>query len=275
MRLIVLLALILGLALGLAYAWLVAPVEFTSANPVHVEARYKEVWIVMVAEAYQVNGDWDRARARLDSLSDPNLEQTVTALFDRYSADGQNDPARALARLAVRLGARTAAMMIYLATPIVTPTPRPTPTLVATRTPTPTSTEPLPTPTDSFSFPTPTRTATPTPEFVVVNRDRMCPASGTPQIRVIVQNADGLGLPGVDVWITWDGGADRFVTGLKPESGIGYGDFDMESGVSYRVGAGSQSALALVSGLRADPCTVPGGGEGRTSWNVVLRPASP
>jgi hypothetical protein len=90
-----------------------------------------------------------------------------------------------------------------------------------------------------------------------------------------VQDLEGNGLPGIDVWITWDGGADRFVTGLKPESGPGFGDFDMQPGASYRVGAGTQSALALVSNLRADRCTTESGVSGRLSWDIVLQPAAP
>jgi len=130
----------------------------------------------------------------------------------------------------------------------------PTATPTVTRTPTPVPTNLLATPTDSF--PTLTPTSTPMPDFVVVSRDSVCESSATSQIRVNVQAVDGSGLPGVDVWITWDGGADRFVTGLKPELGTGFGDFDMQPDVSYRVGAGAQSALALVSGLRAAPCDV-------------------
>jgi hypothetical protein len=125
--------------------------------------------------------------------------------------------------------------------------------------------------TDSFLAPTPT--ATPTPDYAVVSSDNEC-ESGPSQIRVTVQTADGAGLPGVDVWITWDGGADRFVTGLKPEFGAGYGDFDMQPNVTYRVGAGTQSALALVTNVRAAPCTTVSGGEGRLSWDIVLRPIS-
>ena len=272
MRTALLLGILVGLALGLVYAWLISPVEFRTADPVHVEARYREVWLITSAEAYAAGADWERTRARLDGLGDPNLPQTVSALFERYTAGGPNPEARALARLADRLGRRTAAMLIYLATPIVTPTPRPSLTPV-TRTPTPVPTNLLATPTDSF--PTLTPTSTPMPDFVVVSRDSVCESSATSQIRVNVQAVDGSGLPGVDVWITWDGGADRFVTGLKPELGAGFGDFDMQPDVSYRVGAGAQSALALVSGLRAAPCLTPSGVAGRLSWYVVLQPRNP
>lgn len=267
MRIAFLIGAVAGIALGLFYAWIVDPVEFRTADPSQVEARYREAWIVSAAEAYLAGGDWERARMRLNGLSDPNLAQTVGALFERVSAGAPNPAARALAHLADRLGARTAGMLVYLATPIVSPTPRLSP-VIATRVP------PTLVPTATDSFPTPTPTATPTPEFVLASRDSVC-ESGTPQIRVSVQDVEGQGLPGIDVWITWDGGADRFVTGLKPEFGVGFGDFDMQPDVSYRVGAGTQSALALVSNLRADACATNTGEAGRLSWNIVLRPIGP
>lgn len=265
MRTAILVGLLAGIGLGLFYAWIIDPVEFTTADPSSVEARYPDVWIISVAEAYQASGDWPRAEMRLNALRDPNLAQTVSALFDRVGAEGPNPAARALARLADRLGARSAGMIVYLTTPVVTSTPT-APPVAPTRTPT--RAEPSPTPTDSF--PTLTPTATPPPEFVVVGRQSEC-LTDPPQIRVTVQALDRSGLPGVDVWITWDGGADRFVTGLKPEFGSGFGDFDMQPNVSYRVGAGAQSALALVNNLRAGPCNTPAGAPGRLTWNIVLR----
>ena len=270
MRAALLIGVVAGIALGLLYAWIVDPVEFRTADPSQIEARYREAWIVAAGEAYVISGDWDRARVRLNGLGDPNLAQTVGALFERVSADGPNPTARALAHLADRLGARTAGMLVYLATPVVSPTPRPSP-VIATRAPATIA------PTATDAFPAPTPTATPTPEFTLVSSERVCrpPGAGAPLIRVTAQDAEGNGLPGVDVWITWDGGADRFVTGLKPEFGAGFGDFDMQPDVSYRVGAGAQSALALVSNLRADACVTDTGGTGRLTWTVVLRPITP
>ena len=266
MRTTLLISIVAGLVLGLLYAWLIDPVEFRTADPYHVEARYREAWIVMSAEAYVAGGNWERTQVRLGGLNDPNLPQTVAALFEKYSAEGSKDAARALARLADRLGTRSAGMLVYLTTPVVTPTPRTTPTVVL---PSGTPSAPAPTPTDSF--PTPIPTATPTPEFALVSSTSACEL-GKPQIRVTVADLTGAGLPGVDIWITWDGGADRFVTGLKPEFGSGYGDFDMQPDVSYRVGAGAQSALALVSNLRAGACSTATGAAGRLSWGIALRP---
>ena len=95
MRTAILIGIVVGVALGLVYAWLIAPVEFRTADPVHVEARYREAWVIMSAEAYVAGGDWERTQARLNGLGDPNLPQTVAALFERVSVNGPNPQARA------------------------------------------------------------------------------------------------------------------------------------------------------------------------------------
>ena len=262
-RTLVLLCMAAGIALGLGYAWLIDPVTFTESSPAQVVVTYRHAWLIMAAEAYARDGDWERTRARLDSLHDPDLPQTVVKLFDQASAQGPNPVARALARVADRLNVRTAAMLVYLATPVVTPTPAPALAPRPTDTPGPTATsEPV--------LPTLTPTVTPVPAYQLVSQAADCKSESiTPQIEVTVQDPSGAGLPGKEVWITWDGGADRFVTGLKPEIDPGYGDFAMAIDQTYSVGIDKPTAI-LVSGLRADPCS-----DGRTSWRLVFQPIAP
>ena len=40
-------------------------------------------------------------------------------------------------------------------------------------------------------------------------------------------------VPGREVIVVWDAGQDHFFTGLKPELGLGYGDFEMTEDISY------------------------------------------
>ncbi len=267
LRLFVLMALVVGFGLGLGYAWLGDPVTYTESSPAQVAADYRQAWLMMAAEAYAQDGDWLRTQMRLDALRDPNLNHTVAALFDRYAAQGPNPIAKALAQLADRLNARTAAMNVYLATPIMTPTSTPTPMVAAPPTSTPTPARPRPTETLTM---TPRPSPTPivlSAAYQLISRAAECvhpPA--TPQIRVVIQDAAGRGVPGKEIWITWDGGADRFVTGLKPEIDPGYGDFDMALDQSYRVSIDKPTAVVVID-LRADPC----GGDGRLSWRLVLR----
>ena len=267
-RTLVVIAIVIGAAIGLGYAWLIDPVTFSESSPAQVMKSYREAWLIMSAEAYVQDGDWDRTQARVNALHDANLLQTIVDLFNRYQANGPNPTARALARLADRLNVHTPAMEVYLAV-IITPTPENAPTVEVRATPRPIAT-PTPTATPE-PLPTLTPTVTPNPEYLVIDRAAECThGKQPPQIRVIVRDANGQSLPGKEVWITWDGGSDRFVTGLKPEIDPGYGDFDMQPDQAYNVGVDKPTSV-IVSALRADVCET----DGRTSWRLVLAPRTP
>ncbi len=269
-RALVVIALVIGTAIGLAYAWLIDPLTFSESSPAQVMKSYRQAWLVMSADAYAQGGDWERTQARVNALHDANLPQTLIELFDEYQARGPNSTARALARLADRLNVHTSAMQVYLEE-IVTPTPEAIPTLVATATLRPSNTPPATPTVTAEPPPAATPTATPVPDYQVIDRTAECtPAKQPPQIRVIVQDQFGQSVPGKVVWITWEGGTDRFVTGFKPEIDPGYGDFDMKPDQSYNVGVDRPTSV-IVSGLRADPCET----EGRTSWRLVLAPRTP
>ena len=267
-RALVLICLVIGLVLGLGYAWLIDPVTFSESSPAQITQPYREAWLLMAAEAYAQDGDWERTQTRIEALRDPNLAQTVAAVFDRVNAAGPNAEARAVARLADRMSVSTPGMQVYLVA-IITPTPRPLPTPRVSATPRPTET-PLPTATINQP-PTPTPTATPIPDYQVIDRQAQCGhGSQPPQIRVIVRDALGHSAPGKEVRITWEGGSDRFVTGLKPEIDPGYGDFDMQLDQTYNVGVDKPTSV-VVRDLRAEPCET----DGRTSWRLILGPRTP
>jgi hypothetical protein len=269
-RILVVIFFVVGLVVGLAYAWLIEPVSYTESSPAQVMKPYKAAWLLMAAEAYAQDGDWERTQARLNSLRDAQQAQTLSELFDQLQAAGPNAAARALARLADRLNVRTPAMQVYLIG-LISPTPptRPaspiTPTSVPLRpiaTLTPTATpEPLPTVAPA---------ATPIPDYQVIERRAECATGRAPQIRVIVLDELGQSVPGKEVWVQWDGGSDRFVTGFKPEIDPGYGDFDMQLDQSYNVSIGRPTSI-VVSNLRAETCDV----EGHTSWRLVFGPRLP
>ncbi len=66
-----------GIALGLIYAWRVNPVEMVDTSPASLSIDYKTDYVLMVAEAYQVEGKLDAARSRLAELGDEPLDQIV------------------------------------------------------------------------------------------------------------------------------------------------------------------------------------------------------
>ncbi len=171
--------------------------------------------------------------------------------------------------------------------PTLTPSPTltPTATLTPTQTITPTGTfTPSPTFTPS-STPTPTATPTPSPTFTpsptppllqrlrFKEKEQLCDPEQPLHVEVVVQNEDGEGVPGIEVWLTWAEGADRAVTGLKPDEGMGYVDFNADPRTTYTISAG-ELGMPLVSGLQLETCpthtrvreTILG------SWRVVLAP---
>jgi hypothetical protein len=274
-----LVAAIVGLLGGLAVAWFVSPVQYTSVEPAELRPEFRSTYLQLVGASFAVENDWTRAQFRLDALHDPNVGRQLADVTERAIAEGRPAPLlRALARLSDRRGVRTAAMIVYLATPVPTftpfsvPTPVKRPTLPPTLTPTlaPTFAPPnTPTPLPTF-----TPTPAPLPVYLLIAQERIC-EPGSPQIRVVVEDDQGKGVPGLEVWVTFEDGADRFVTGLKPEKGNGYGDVEIQPDKTYAV-AIAQSALPLAKGIKTEQC--PSSDPAQTvlaSWQLTFRPVPP
>jgi hypothetical protein len=274
-----LLGIIIGLAGSLYYAWIVSPVIYTDASPARFSNSHKAEYIFLVSQSLAVNGDWAQAQQRLAALDDPALVQTVTDLLNRYVIE-QRSPAeiRNLAILAQQLGAAAPAVALFAPTPIgsVTPTPTITPTPLLP------TTEPSPTPLPTVTTP-PTATAVPTtppeptsqPTYRLLNQQQICRSDDTiPTITVITLDALLEPLAGVEVWVQWDGGTDRFFTGFKPALGEGAGDFAMSPDTSYTIVLADGSPE--ISGLRIETCANGlTGGWRLTFQNLILEPALP
>ena len=80
----------------------------------------------------------------------------------------------------------------------------------------------------------------------------------SPLIQVEVYDARGEGVPGVEISILWDQGEDHFFTGMKPELGLGYGDFSMDIGVTYTLQL--VDAVESVTDIRSEECEMEEGG---------------
>jgi hypothetical protein len=249
--------LIAGLIVGLGYTWLISPVKYVNTAPASLRADYKTQYIQLVAGAFAIDGEVTRAQARLAVLGDANINQTVSALAQQLAAS-ESDPAmvRSLTALAQALSTE--------------PTPAPSPTnLELTATPAPSAT-PLASATP-FILPTHAPTSTPLGEFGFVSKELVCDANlQPPLIQVIMLNADGEQIPGVEVVVDWDGGLDHFFTGLKPELGRGYGDFAMTEGVNYAVHLAT-SPSAAVTDVAVENCPNPGGTPFPGSWLLTFR----
>ncbi len=71
--------LVLGLALGLLYGWVLAPVEYVDVSPDILRADYKTEYVLMTAEIYRQDGDQAAAAARLAALGPESPAQHVEA----------------------------------------------------------------------------------------------------------------------------------------------------------------------------------------------------
>jgi hypothetical protein len=228
----------LGFAAGLFYSWTINPVEYVDAAPASLRPAFKEEYLALIAASYDFNSDLQRTRAR---LADLNIADPASALSrlaqNRLAAGRPETEVLALAQLAAVLGERPAPLTSPGVEQPATATLPPSPTVTST----------------------PTRTRTPAPSptpgapFTLLAEEEVCdPDLGEAQLQIIVLDAAGAGIPGVEVQVISDAGTDRFYTGLKPELGPGYADFTMQPGITYALQlSGAQSPI---SGLVAPEC---------------------
>jgi len=243
-RLFLILGFGIGLAGGLYYAWLISPVEYVETAPYSLRADFRGDYLALIASAYASGGDLLRARTRLALFPDLDSATELAALAQQRLAAGLADTeASALSQLASALSQG----------PIRTPVP------TVSVSPTPSNTP----------RPSPTRrpTATPGAAFLLTSREQICdPLLSEPLIQVVVLNAAQGSVPGQEVIVVWDTGQDHFFTGLKPELGLGYGDFAMTEGVTYTLQLAD--SLQPVTHLAAHECEGQGDEPYLGSWLI-------
>ena len=227
--------LIIGGVIGLLYAWLVQPVQYTNTTPASLRSDFKDQYRSLIALAYMSNGDMVRAKARLELLKDEDSYRALAEQAQRTLAyGGFPQEARALGLLAVALEQANSA--IDPGTPSTTSsTPNPTTSAASAGSLSTSTPQSAKTPEITFT-PLPTRTSTPAPgaAFVLDNRELICdPGHEEPLIQILTLDAAEQPVPGAEIVINWAGGEDHFFTGLKPELGLGYADFNMTPGTVY------------------------------------------
>jgi hypothetical protein len=266
--------LIFGIVLGLVYAWVISPVQFTDAAPSSLRPEFKDAYRSLIAQAYLANQDIGRARGRLELLKDGKIAYELGAQAQRVvSAGGSPLEARALAQLAADLDRYRSGQVPVSqnATPgtsmpaqtLQSSAAAPTATLdeaqmilTATQAPTATST-----PQATF---TPRAQTNLQPKLsaplVLKGRKEVCSAD-LPEglLMVDVNDKDGKPIAGVRVDVTWDGGQDSFYTGLYPELSLGYADFAMKPNTKYSLRAGDGGEV--VNDITPGQCT---GSDGKT-----------
>lgn len=280
MALLVIIGFGIGMALGLYLAWMVWPHEYYDSDPSKVRREFIEEYILIIAAQHALDGDIERARERLNQLGLADPVEAVAQVTNRSIAQG-GDPItlRTLAGLSYSLGIGTSGMAVYLQTATPTSTPPATSTDTPTRTPTATQTSrptltATPQPEPSTPTPQPTSTPSPTslPYFLLTEKRRICGEEEDRRlIQVQVTDLNGKGLPNIELVVSWSSeGGESVFTGLKPEHGLGYADFEMRNPRrSYQVMLPTSGDV--VRDLEADPAAA-GCPAGNTtvSWQLTF-----
>jgi hypothetical protein len=223
------LATAVGLAGGLYYSWVVAPSESVDSRPDALRSRDKTLYLALIGDAYAYERDLAGAKAHLNQLGLAADGPTLAGVIEAYlDGGGQPDQVRNLARLAEALGGSGGVLLVFAPEPTAAPaTTEPVSATDPVRAPA------SPAPTTS---PTPVASPTPAPTFQLVERTALCAAPGKAgHITVWIQDAQGQPLPGIEIVVSWSTGQDRFYTGLRPERGAGYADFEMAPATNYEV----------------------------------------
>lgn len=96
---------VLGIILGILFAWVISPVEYVDTAPESLTNEFKDQYRVLIASAYVANGDLVRAKARLGLLDEADIYLVVAEQAQQMLAEGGSvEEAQALGRLALALG---------------------------------------------------------------------------------------------------------------------------------------------------------------------------
>jgi hypothetical protein len=274
------LALLAGLGLGLAYSWFISPVTYVDANPAILRSDFKDQYRIVIAASYLSSHDLARARARLQLLGDIDPVGELSALAQRMLGTGESlERIQPLAQLAADLQQGFASVppsatpfknANIFNTPILeTPPDEPpvtelsTTQLIEDATPFATLSfeqTPLVPIQVTMNMPRPTFTPIPGPgaPFTLVGQDPICdPGSQPGLLQFMLLDGRRKQVAGIEISITWSQGEDRFFTGFKPELGNGYADFVMQADIIYNVRIAEGSAF--VPNISAPSCTDPNG----------------
>ncbi|MEM9952840.1 MAG: hypothetical protein AAF846_14630 [Chloroflexota bacterium] len=274
-------ALVIGLLIGLGggwyYAYIINPTQETSTRPDQLRLSEKENYVVAIMLA---NSYGDDVQTTFDRLIDLELGadpvQEVANIACNLARTGYVDSTSGLnavraMRTFYQLQGRTGCADTIIPDPQEIPlqvtleVATPTPTLPPPATKTPASN--LPTPTTDAVVVVPTTVPQRTYNGIIAQTFCSTELSGIIEVRVRLGTEEIAGEP---VRVSWEGQQSDFVTGLKPERGIGYADFQMEAGVSYIV---SMPGLSdpIANPIVADSCTDPNNNETAiTSYRIVF-----
>ncbi len=266
--------LILGLIMGMVYAWVLSPITEVDTHPNLLREDYKDIYRSLISRAYQANNNLPRAEARLALIGDEEPTLALAAQAQRFLADGgDNEMAKILANLSAALQA--AAVQISTVIPPTETDPGNDSSAEGSGNNTSTegqsqnSANATPAPTDVV-YTSPTASPTTSPPFILQDSSPICdPTLGESLIQIIATDGSGEGVPGVTLEISL--GTDPteiFYTGLKPELGLGYADFLAEPGLTYQLEI-SESGL-IISDIEVPTCQTESENSYWGSWEIYI-----
>ncbi len=74
--------LIVGIGVGIFYAWMINPVVITDVDPVDLRQDWKEMWTLMAADSYALRRNPDLARTWFSTFSREETQRLITRLHD-------------------------------------------------------------------------------------------------------------------------------------------------------------------------------------------------
>ncbi len=272
------LGLIAGLLLGLALSWALGPPPERNTEPHQLRDEHRNHYLVAIALEYQHSGDLHAALRKLIALrpgQDPLQELADAACA--LAGEGYLNSESGLRGL-------QAAAQLYRAqgrsgcADVLLPDEDASATVEATEAPLADATAPpaLPTKTPLSRPPQPTATlrvvatALPQRQFAPLPARTFCDPDLPALMEVYTVDYLGRGIPGQMLRVRWSNGENSFISGLKPERGDGYADFQMEEGIGYIIDMPGASA-ALGAELSTGACFAPNGSQSLKSWRVTFR----
>jgi hypothetical protein len=273
----VLVGLALGISAGLYVSWVLFPTVETDTTPDQLREQDRNQVVVAIMLSFSYDSDLGLAISRLSELQlgDDPLQAVADIACDlaRSGYVDSNAGLRAVRamrtfyRLQGRSGcADTLIPDVTDPQEIIINVPTSTPTLPPPPTKTPGAADATATPAGLVVVPT----TPPQSEFEGSIFQTFCDRELSGIIEVFVRAVgDTEGIAGQTIRVRWDAGSDTLITGLKPERGAGYADFQMEAGLSYTI---SMPGLSdpVASPIVAERCFTDDGSEAITSYRVAF-----
>lgn len=272
--------LIIGIGGGVYFAWEVAPVEEFDTVPRQLRMEDRAEYLVAIMLNHNYENNLDETIQRLVELNLPGDDpiQQVAEIACDLASTGYASNTSGLRALRILIDFYQSQSRTGCADELIPINSTPVPSVVEITVPTPTIAPPAtktPTPPGTFA-PTPTAprvvipTSVNTRRFEGFFRNTFCSVELSGMIEVRVIDPNGTPIPGQPIRVRWDSGESIFFTGLKPERGDDFADFQMESGRQYVI---DMPGLAnpLNTTLTASECFTAAGDRALTSYEIVFR----